>query len=57
VFWQISDEEEQLQNARLRVRRGVPLKDVNELQARQNRTSQQQQDQQPQDRCSLPPHT
>lgn len=50
VSKQISDEEEQLQNARLRVRRGVPLKDVNELQARQNRTSQQQQDQQPQDR-------
>jgi hypothetical protein len=48
VSKQISDEEEQLQKARLRVRRGMPLKDINELQARQNRAAQQ--GQQPQDR-------
>jgi len=50
VSKQISDEEEQLQNARLQVRRGMPLKDVKELQARQNRINQQQQGRQGQDR-------
>lgn len=50
VSKQISDEEEQLQNARLRVRRGMPLKDANEMQARQNRANQQQQGRPGQDR-------
>ena len=50
-YTQISDEEEQLQRARLGVRRGMPLKDVNELKTRQNRVNQQQQGRPGQDRC------
>lgn len=38
---QMSDEEEQLQMARLSVRRGMPIKDLSELKARQGRLGAQ----------------
>lgn len=45
---QISDEEEQLQNARLQVRRGMPIRNLDELKARQERAGQQSMQQPPQ---------
>ena len=55
VAMQISDEEEQLQNARLRVRRGMPIRSLDEFKARQDRAQQspQQQDYPVRYRCCV----
>lgn len=47
VSKELTEEEEQLQMARLNVRRGMPIKDVNELKARKGRVQPMGRDSQP----------